>query len=115
MSHSEVMRENGLAAAELNNGDLGVISPIDGELVAQLTTHTSADNARMIAAARVAFAGDATVDARSAGTDGVLSAVDNRQDTRMVSEFLDHDTRNEEIAALLRRTRSQDRTVRGER
>ncbi len=49
------------------------------------------------------FSGYVAADELSEGPYGVLSAVDNRQYKRMLSEVLDHDPRHEDIEAFCRR------------
>ncbi len=53
-----------------------------------------------------AFAGYAAVDALYEGRYGVLSAVDNRQDKRVLYAVLDHDPRHGDIAAFLGRLKT---------
>jgi len=50
-----------------------------------------------------AFSGYVAADELSEGPSCVLSAVDKRQDKRMLSEVLDHDPRHEDIEAFLGR------------
>lgn len=53
-----------------------------------------------------AFSGDAAVDALSEGPSCVLSAVDNRQDKRIVYAVLDHDPHHDEIEVFLGRVKT---------
>ncbi len=53
-----------------------------------------------------AFAGDVAVDARYEGPSCVLSAVDHRQDKRMLDAVLEHDPTHDDIKALLGRLKT---------
>jgi hypothetical protein len=57
----------------------------------------------VLAWAREALSGSAAVDALSAGPDGVLSAVANRQDKGVRDEGLAHEANHDDSAALLGR------------
>ena len=49
------------------------------------------------------FSGDVAADELSEGPSGVLSAVDNRQDKRMLSTVLDHDPNHDDLTVFLGR------------
>ncbi len=49
MSHDDILAANGLAKAEISGGTLAVCSPVDGEEIARLETHSEADLRAMIA------------------------------------------------------------------
>jgi hypothetical protein len=53
--------------------------------------------------ALAAFAGSVAADALYEGPSCVLSAVDNRQDTRMLDQVLDHDPNHDDMQAFLGR------------
>jgi hypothetical protein len=59
-----------------------------------------------LAWAREALSGSAAVDERSEGPSCVLSAVENRHDTRVLYEVLDHDATQTDIEALLGRVKT---------
>jgi hypothetical protein len=52
------------------------------------------------------FSGYVAADALSEGPSCVLSAVDNRQDKRMLYEVLDHDPNHDDIIAFLGRLKT---------
>jgi hypothetical protein len=52
------------------------------------------------------FSGDVARDERSDGPCCVLSAVDNRRDTRLLSDVLDHNPTHEDLRAFLGRLTS---------
>ncbi|MDH3642596.1 MAG: aldehyde dehydrogenase family protein [Gammaproteobacteria bacterium] len=67
MTHSDTTKANGLSATELAEGDLQVFSPIDGELIGRLSTHTIADTYSIVEDACAAFAVWRTVPAPRRG------------------------------------------------
>ncbi len=55
MSHSNILKATGFSASELSGGTLAVHSPVDGNEIARLKTHSTDDVEAMIGKGVAAF------------------------------------------------------------
>lgn len=55
MTHADILTACGLTTAVTNAGDLAVFTPVDGNRIAGLATHSVAEATAQIAQAKTAF------------------------------------------------------------